>query len=93
VSLCGAMVFADAATGTIATNQPVGEGRRPPVLGFANATAEWGGSRWSTFMWQFTTTLDEPSRAVLMLHELFHRVQGPLGFTTQDRQNDHLDTR
>ena len=37
ISLCGPMVVADAATGTIATNQPAPEGRRPAALGFANA--------------------------------------------------------
>src|SRR4051794_20342863 len=51
VSLCGPMAIADAATKTIATNQPAPEGRRPPSLGFANSTVEWGGSQWSTFVW------------------------------------------
>ena len=49
VSLYGPMVIADAATSTIATNQPAPEGARPRNLGFANATTQWGGVEWSTF--------------------------------------------
>ncbi|MBV9399203.1 MAG: hypothetical protein JO062_14565 [Bryobacterales bacterium] len=92
VSLCGPMVIADAATGTIATNQPAPEAARPRSLGFANAITEWGGVQWSTFVWQLLASFDEPSRGVLMMHELFHRVERPLGLMTPDGQNNHLDT-
>src|SRR6516165_396629 len=34
ISLCGPMVFADVATGTIATSQPPPDGPRPRTLGF-----------------------------------------------------------
>ena len=47
VSLCGPMVIADAATGTIATSQPAPAGERPRPLGFVNAPVEWGGVTWS----------------------------------------------
>jgi len=92
ISLCGPMVVADAATGTIATNQPAPEGRRPPALGFVNATTQWGGMQWSTFVWQILAAFDERTRRILMIHELFHRVERPLGLMTEDGQNDHLDT-
>ena len=53
VSLCGPMVFADPLTKTIATNQLTPPGDRPTALGFANAAAiDWGGTRWSTYIWQ-----------------------------------------
>jgi len=91
-SLCGPMVIADAATSTIATNQPAPDGVRPRSLGYANATTEWGGVQWSTFVWQLLTSFDEPSRGILMMHELFHRVERPLGLMTEDGQNGHLDT-
>ena len=61
VSLCGPMVFADARTRTLATNQPRPTEELPRVLGFANAPIEWGGSRWAAYMWDFTTSL--PIRA------------------------------
>ena len=86
------MVIADPATGTIATNQPAPEGARPRNLGYANATTKWGGVEWSTFNWKILASFDTPSRGLLMVHELFHRVEGPLGLMTNDGQNSHLDT-
>lgn len=91
VSLCGPMVIADAATKTIATNQPAPDAKQPPAIGFANAAMNWGGTRWSTFVWQMMPA--EPRmRGRLMLHELFHRVQPQLGLLVEDGPNDHLDT-
>jgi hypothetical protein len=92
VSLCGPMVFADAATATIAANQPVPDGRRPAALGFANTALEWGGIRWSTFVWSMVPADDTAARGRLMLHELFHRVQPELGLMVVGESNDHLDT-
>lgn len=91
-SLCGPMVFADAATKTIATNQPVPSEKQPPLIGFANAIADWGGQRWSTYVWAMIPHQDEAQRGRLMLHELFHRIQGELGFLVNDGDNSHLDT-
>src|SRR3981081_3932115 len=76
ISLCGPMVIADPATGTIATNQPAPEGARPRNLGFANAITKWGGVEWSTFSWKVLSSFDKPSRVLLMMHELFHLVEG-----------------
>src|SRR3989442_10913260 len=84
------MVFADARTRTLATNK-----RRPTAeqaLGFANAPIGWGGSRWAAYVWDFTTSLDARTRGVLMLHELFHRIQPDLGLITLSGNNAHLDT-
>src|SRR5260370_13735307 len=86
------MVIADPATGTIATNRSAPEGARPRNLGFANATTKWGGVEWSTFSWKVLSSFDQPSRGLLMIHELFHRGQAPLGLMTEDGQNSHLDT-
>jgi hypothetical protein len=99
VSLCGPMVFADARTRTLATNQPRPAGEQPRTLGFANAPIEWGGSRWAAYVWDFTTSLgDSRARGMLMLHELFHRIQPDLGLINANPgyapqgQNAHLDT-
>src|SRR5688572_14049382 len=51
VSLCGPMVFADPATRELATNQSAPAGERHPALGFANAPLDWGGTRWSAYIW------------------------------------------
>lgn len=92
ISLCGPMVFADARTGTLATNQPRPTAEQPRPLGFANAPIEWGGIRWAAYIWDFTTSLDPGTRGILMLHELFHRIQPELGLITPSGQNAHLDT-
>jgi hypothetical protein len=96
VSLCGPMVFADARTRTVATNQPRPTGELPRTLGFATAPVEWGGSRWAAYIWDFTTSLDPRTRAEFMLHELFHRIQPDLGLITAGGParagNEHLDT-
>jgi hypothetical protein len=96
VSLCGPMVFADARTRTLATNQPRPTGELPQTLGFANAPVEWGGSRWAAYIWDFTTSLPDRVRAMFMLHELFHRIQPDLGLSTAGRPARsgivHLDT-
>ena len=93
VSLCGPMVFADPLTGTIATNRPAPDAPRPRVLGYVNAALEWGGERWSAFVWPMMPK-DSAARAGLMLHELFHRVQPGLGLflPSAPALPDHLDT-
>lgn len=93
MSLCGPMVFADAATGTIAANRPAPDAPRPRVLGYANAALEWGDERWATFIWRVIPA-DDGDRARLMIHELFHRIQPALGLyvSTSEGENEHLDT-
>lgn len=92
VPLCGPMAFADAATKSIATNRPEPSGPRPPALGFANSAIDWGGEKWSIFVWRMVPQDDTDSRARLMMHELFHRIQDRIGFTASEGRNDHLDT-
>jgi hypothetical protein len=90
-SLCGPMVFADPGGSTIATNQPEPKAKRPATLGFANAAVQWGGERWSTFIWQ-SIPADLAARRRLFLHELFHRIQPDLGLMVDEPNNEHLDT-
>lgn len=92
VSLCGPMVIADAATRTIATNQPAPDAPRPPALGFANAAFNWGGTRWSTYVWRMIPANSAVLRGRLLMHELFHRIQPQIGLQLTDGQNEHLDT-
>src|SRR5919201_2106392 len=81
VSLCGPMVIVDPATGTRATSQPEPAGPTPRFPGFADGPVSWGGLRW--FSWPWSMLADKPAdvRQQMMLHGLFHRVQGELGFT------------
>lgn len=92
ISLCGPMVFADAATKTIATNQPAPQDKQPAMLGFVNAPLKWGESRWAAYVWSMIPSDDEQARGRLMLHELFHRVQPQLGLLVTGQPNEHLDT-
>jgi hypothetical protein len=99
VSLCGPMVIADAATGTIATSQPAPAGDRPRVLGVVNAPVQWGGTTWAAYIWQGIPKDDRTVRGGLFMHELFHRVQGGLGLTSEmpkmgagSGENAHLDS-
>ena len=94
ISLCGPMVIADAATGTIATSQPAPAGDRPRVLGFVNAPVQWGGITWSAYNWQMIPKDDQGERGRLFMHELFHCIQPRLGLTTGGSagENSHLDS-
>ena len=92
ISLCGPMVFTDAATKTIATSQPAPDGPRPGGLGFLNAPVTWGGARWSAYMWAFISPTDAQARGRLFIHELFHRVQDDLKLMAGVGETPHLDT-
>ena len=97
VSLCGPMVIADAATGTIATSQPAPAGDRPRAIGFVNAPVQWGGTTWSAYVWQMIPKDDRGERGRLFMHELFHCIQGRLGWgaiaaPAGPGENSHLDS-
>ena len=95
VSLCGPMVIADAATGTIATSQPAPAGDRPRELGYVNAPIQWGGITWSAYNWQMIPK-DQGERGRLFMHELFHCIQPRLGLMAPRNpsagENTHLDS-
>jgi hypothetical protein len=97
VSLCGPMVIADAATGTIATSEPAPAGDRPRALGYVNAPLQWGGVTWSAYNWQMIPKDDRGERGRLFIHELFHCIQGRLGWGQMapidgPGENSHLDS-
>jgi hypothetical protein len=92
VSLCGPMVFADVRTRTIATSEPAPPGERPGTIGITNAPIEWGGTRWSAYIWTFIPADDRRARDELLMHELFHRIQPQLGLFPQTASTGHLDT-
>ena len=96
MSLCGPMVIADAATGTIATSEPAPAGDRPRAIGFVNAPVQWGGITWSAYVWEMIPR-DRRERGRLFMHELFHCIQGRLGWGVMapiagPGENSHLDS-
>jgi hypothetical protein len=92
VSLCGPMVIFDQATGTRATSQPEPEGQPPRFPGMADGPVSWGGVRWFSFPLYMLADKADDVRQQMMLHGLFHRIQGELGFAADNGFNEHLDT-
>ena len=91
VSICAPMVIADRRTQTIATSQPAPEGARPRVLGLVNAPVEWGGAKWTAYIWDDVASRTPRDRKELLLHELFHGVQPQLGLVVPALATEHLD--
>jgi len=102
-SLCGPMMLADARTRFVVANRAdargllhargdVFVGTLPAEVNIANTAVEWGGVKWTQIAWPLPE--DASARGALMLHELFHRVQGTIGFasTSAGADNAHLAT-
>jgi len=102
VSLCGPLIFVDPSTRqAVASADPgVGgftkEGRAwvgqlPAGISIANTSIQLGSRRFA----EITLPLpaDTLNRRVLLAHESFHRIQPELGFTGQEADNSHLDTK
>lgn len=101
LSLEGPMLFADRQTHRVVANQKDEEGRLrpegdvfvgqlPAQMGIANTALDWAGKHWTMVAWPLPK--DPEARAVLMMHESWHRVQDRLGFPGTGPKNSHLDT-
>ncbi len=100
-SLCGPMLFADPSTRSLAANQADAEsqltaqdgtfvGTLPPEVNIANTAVVWAGVRWTMVMWPLPAS--PTTRARLVMHELFHRVQDELDLPAMSPPNAHLGT-
>lgn len=101
VSLCGPMMFVDAASREIVASEAdtkgvlkgqdgVFVGVLPTEQNVANTAVEWSGVRWTQMLWPLPD--DERLRATLIAHELFHRIQPQLGLGKMNGgDNAHLD--
>ncbi len=63
----------------------------PPDQGVANTSFTWQGREWTMVVLPLPD--DRFDRIALLLHEVFHREQGPLGLRERDALNNQLDTR
>jgi hypothetical protein len=63
----------------------------PPDQGVANTSFEWQGRDWTMVVLPLPE--DRFDRIALLLHEVFHREQRPLGLRAHDALNNQLDTR
>ena len=77
-SLCGPMVIADTATGTIATSQPAPGGDRPRVIGFVNTPVQWVEPHGPRTTRQMICQVRQAARRRLFMPAA-HRVQPGLG--------------
>jgi hypothetical protein len=63
----------------------------PSDQGVANTSFDWQGRDWTMVVLPLPD--DRFDRIALLLHEVFHREQGPLGLRDHDALNNQLDTR
>lgn len=63
----------------------------PSDQGVANTSFSWQGRDWTMVVLPLPD--DRFDRIALVLHEVFHREQGPLGLRARDALNNQLDTR
>ncbi|MEO7165731.1 MAG: hypothetical protein ABI787_06420 [Spartobacteria bacterium] len=102
ITLGGPLLLVDPETRIVLANQPDTQGRLmrdgpllrgklPTDILLANSAVEWSQTKWAMIMLPLPE--DRYSRATLMVHELWHRVQDELGLPSSDAQNNHLDTR
>lgn len=100
-SLAGPILFVDPATRTVLADSPDLEGLLRPLGGFytgtlppsemaANTGLRWAGRTWAMIRWP--PTADSLERGVLLVHELWHRIQAGLGLPLDDPPNPHLAT-
>jgi hypothetical protein len=101
-SLCGPIALVDRQTRlTVASDSVTGRHFIPyagaylstlPADRFlANTAFPWGGTTWTMVM--LPLPRDRYSRIALVMHEVFHREQAPLGLGQIDALNNHLDMR
>ena len=101
VSLCGPMMFVDPQTHGAVANGPVAGGVRdgslyrftlPADMGTSNTSLQYDGTRWTMIRWPLTADVD--ARAVLLMHESYHRIQPQVGLVGSGglTANGHLDS-
>jgi hypothetical protein len=101
VSLEGPLLFADRVTRRVVANAPdrfkqlreengVYVGQLDPDVPIANTATTWAEVKWTMVVWPLPR--DRDARAVLLMHESWHRVQDRLGLPGAAPANHHLDT-
>lgn len=100
--LYGPMMFADPITRSIVADRADKSGLLKPQDGvfvgvlplehnIANTAFEYAGIRWTMVVWP--PPEEQSRRGLLLMHELWHRIQADLGFPATHPANAHLDTR
>jgi hypothetical protein len=102
VSLCGPMMVVDRETRFVVANQADARGQLraqggvfvgslPSDESIANTSFDWAGVHWAQLGWPLPA--DRAERAILMMHELLHRLADQLPLPRPGNiDNPHLDT-
>ncbi|MEZ6092654.1 MAG: hypothetical protein R3C03_00225 [Pirellulaceae bacterium] len=102
ISLDGPLIFVDPSTRFAVANRQDAEnvlveadgvftGTMPSDVPIANTSCEWSGTNWSMVLWPLPE--DPCEKAVLLMHESWHRIQDDLNLESVDATNSHLDSR
>ena len=84
--------------GALKPSGTVFSGILPSSVTISDTPIEWSGKRWTELMLPLQPKSDKQIglgndwRAVLLAHEMFHRIQPALGLTRPEVANVHLDT-
>jgi hypothetical protein len=78
--------------GALKPEEGIFTGILPDKENIANTAVEWSGLHWTQMVWPLPN--DVGPRKILMIHELFHRIQNRLALPRlRGGDNQHLDTR
>ncbi|MFN2455553.1 MAG: hypothetical protein ABR577_15185 [Pyrinomonadaceae bacterium] len=76
--------------GRLSVEGNVFSGRLPEDVNIANTASSWAGVLWAMIIWPLPE--DKYTRAQLLAHESWHRVQTGLGLAGSMPANNHLDS-
>jgi hypothetical protein len=77
--------------GSLTRRKKIYTGTFPLNVNIANTSTHWAGRHWAMIM--LPLPADRHKRLNIMAHELFHRAQPHLRFSTTNQDNNHLDTQ
>jgi hypothetical protein len=66
-------------------------GQFPANLNVANTAINWRGMYWTMLVWPLPE--NKFQRKILLMHELFHRIQGQLNLPMKNPSSNHLDKK
>jgi len=66
-------------------------GQLPYEINIANTYLNWSGTKWTMLVWPLPE--NKLQRKILLMHELFHRVQEKLNLPLNNPTNSHLDMK
>ncbi len=75
--------------GYLKKNGEVFSGQLPSEINIANTSLTFNGTKWTMLVWPLPE--NQLQRKILMMHELFHRIQDKLNLPMNNPSSNHLD--